>query len=149
MGDNVLSKHHADLDQRIAVLLTRADGGDSHELAYAWDRFESELLRHFDLEERELLPRFTPEDPEKMAALKRDHESLRRDLLELGVRSDLHCLRADAVRAFIADLRAHAAREDQTIYRWASRDVEDDTWTRIALGLGEARDSTADLIGAS
>jgi len=149
MGDNVLSRHHADLDQGIAVLLTKADGGDSHELAHAWDRFESELLRHFDLEERELLPRFTPEDPGSVAALKRDHEALRRDLLELGVRSDLHCLRADDVRAFIAELRAHVAREDETIYRWTSPDVEDDTWTRIARGLGEARDSTADQIGAS
>ena len=147
MDDNVLAKHHAELDQRIAVLLTKADGDDCQELANAWNRFERELLRHFDLEERELFPRSTPEHPEEVAALRQDHEALRRDLLALGIRADLHCLRAEAVRAFVADLRAHAAREDQTLYRWASRDVDGDAWGRIARGLRDARDAAAERIG--
>ena len=148
MDDKVLSKHHTELDQRIAVLLTKADGDDCHDLANAWNRFERELLRHLDLEEHELFPRLKTEHPEDVAALTQDHEALRRDLLALGVRADLHCLRAEAVRTFVADLRAHAAREDETLYRWASRDVDGDAWARIARSLREARDSAAERTGA-
>jgi hemerythrin-like domain-containing protein len=148
MDDKILSKHHAELDQRISVLLTKADSDDCHDLANAWNRFEREVLRHFELEEHELFPRLTPEHPEDIATLRQDHEALRRDLLALGIRADLHFLRAEAVRTFIADLRAHAAREDETLYRWASRDVDGDAWARIARGLRGARDSAAERIGA-
>jgi hemerythrin-like domain-containing protein len=147
MDDELFSRHHAELDQRIAVLLTKADGDDCHELANAWNGFERELMRHFELEEHELFQHLMPEHPEDIAALRQDHEALRRDLLALGIRADLHCLRAEAVRAFITDLRAHAAREEQTLYRWASRDVEGDTWARIARGLREARDSAVERLG--
>ena len=143
MDHDVLSRHHAELDRRVAALLTSADGGDCHDLAIAWDGFERELTAHFELEEHELFQRFMLERPEEVAVLRQDHEALRRDLLALGVRADLHCLRAEAVRAFIVDLHAHATREEQALYRWASTDVADDTWTKIARGLREARDSVA------
>jgi hemerythrin-like domain-containing protein len=143
MDHDVLSQHHAELDRRVAALLTSADGGDCHDLAIAWDGFERELTAHFDLEERELFRRFMLEHPEEVAVLRQDHEALRRDLLALGVRADLHCLRAEAVRAFIIDLRAHATREEQSLYRWARTDVAHDAWTKIARGLREARDSVA------
>jgi hemerythrin-like domain-containing protein len=143
MDHQVLSRHHAELDQHVGALLTKADGGDSHELATAWGDFERELLRHFELEERELFPRFFLEKPEDATALKREHETLRRDLLALGIRADLHCLRAEAVRAFISDLRAHAAYEEQALYPWAKTNVEGDTWKTIARGLREASDTVA------
>ena len=146
MDHDILFRHHAELDERVAVLLATADGGDCHDLADAWGPFERELMRHFELEERELFQPFRLEHPEEVAVLRQEHDALRRDLLALGVRADLHCLRAEAVRAFIVDLRAHVAREEQTLYRWASTNVDGDTWTRIARSLREARASIAQRI---
>jgi hypothetical protein len=142
MTNDLLSRHHAELDQRVAALQTTADGGDGPALALAWGGFERELLRHFELEERELFARFALERPDEVAALKQDHEALRRDLLALGIRADLHCLRAEAVRGFVADLRAHAEREEQALYRWAATGVGTEAWSRIARGLREARETT-------
>ena len=123
MDHDMLCRHHAELDRRVAALLTTADGGDCHDLANAWDHFERELTTHFELEELELFQRFMLDHPDEVAALRRDHEGLRRDLLAFGVRADLHCLRAEAVRAFIVDLRAHAAREEQALSRWTGTET--------------------------
>jgi len=143
MDKNHLARHHAELDQRADVLLTAADGGDCRDLAIAWGHFESEVLRHFELEEDELFERYLPEHPFEIARLTQEHEALRRDVLALGISADLHSLRADAVRAFIGALRAHGVLEEETLYRWAG-DVEGDTWTKIARGLRETRDRLAD-----
>jgi len=143
MSSEILSRHHEDLDRRISVLLMKADSGDNHELAGEWNRFERELLRHFELEEREVFPRFSREHFEDAAALKQEHEALRRDLLALGIRADLHFLRAEAVRAFVADLRAHAAREEELLYPWSDTNVDLATWTAIARGLRDAGQSLA------
>jgi hemerythrin-like domain-containing protein len=139
MDKDLLARHHAELDTRIGALLTKADSGDSHELCEEWSRFEHEVLRHFDLEEREVIPRFKRDHTEDAEVLLQEHATLRRDLLALGIGADLHCLRAEAVRAFLDDLRGHAAREDQLLYPWAQEDLQEDVWTTIAQGLRDAR----------
>jgi hemerythrin-like domain-containing protein len=136
-NQDVLSQHHAELDRRIALLLEKADGGDPHELGQEWNRFERELLWHFEIEERELFPAFSRDHADEAAALRDEHDTLQRDLLALGIRADLHFLRAEAVRAFIDDLRLHAAREDAVLYRWAREHVGEEAWTRIAAALNE------------
>jgi hypothetical protein len=138
METDVLSRHHAALDERIVTLLLQADGGDCHDLAREWNRFESELAQHFEVEEREVLPLFARENPEEVAALRQEHAALRRDLLALGVRADLHLLRADAVRDFVRELRAHARREDESLYRWAATGLEPGAWAKIAAFLNHA-----------
>jgi hemerythrin-like domain-containing protein len=135
MDSDILSRHHAELDQRIVKLLLRADGGDNHDVAAEWNRLEEDLSRHFEVEERELFPHFQRENPEEVAALRQEHAALRRDLLALGIRADLHFLRAEAVRDFVEQLRAHAAREDGTLYRWAAKDLRPGAWTKIASSL--------------
>jgi hemerythrin superfamily protein len=143
MITNLLSRHHEDLDRRIASLLTRADGGDTHDLAQEWSRFEADLLRHFEIEERSLLPRFAQDQPEEAAALRLEHAALRRDLLALGIRADLHFLRAEAVRDFVADLHAHATREERSLYPWAKEHVAHGTWAEISEGLRDAGHAVA------
>lgn len=140
MDGDALTKDHEELDRHVAVLLTKADGGDCHDLAAEWDRFEGALLRHFDVEEHDLIPRFVLVDPKETIVLKQEHEALRRDVLALGIDADLHCLRAEEVQSFVAALRAHAAREERVLYRWAKHNVEGDVWTTIGRKLREARD---------
>lgn len=146
MNNDLLSRHHEDLDRRIATLIARANGGDVHELARAWGAFERELLAHLALEEEELLPRFALEQPEEARALRQEHAALRRDLLTLGIRADLHFLRAEAVREFVDDLRAHAAREERALYPWARTHVGQDAWTTVAERLRAAGRSTSDAL---
>jgi len=138
MDKDLLARHHEELDRRIAVLLTKADGGDSHELWQEWNHFEHELLRHLELEEREVFPHFRRDHAEDTALLLEEHSGLRRELLALGIRADLHCLRADAVRTFVDQLHAHAAREEQLLYPWAEKNLHDDAWKSITEGLREA-----------
>ncbi|HVX93746.1 MAG TPA: hemerythrin domain-containing protein [Polyangia bacterium] len=138
METDVLSRHHVELDERIVNLLLHADGGDCHDLAEEWNGFEAALAQHFELEEHEVLPLFARENPEEVARLRQEHGALRRDLLALGIRADLHLLRAEAVRDFVRDLRAHVQREDEILYRWAATGLAPGTWSKIAAFLNHA-----------
>jgi hypothetical protein len=116
-----LATHHEDLERAFLSLMVRAERGDAMSLREEWTAFEDELVRHLTYEEEMLLPRFALEDPGEAAAIRREHDAIRNALWELGVGIDLHCVRADAVRSFIDSLRAHAARESDTLYAWAER----------------------------
>lgn len=133
----LLWQHHRSLEKRIATLVMRAEDGDCHELATEWNRFEDELHRHFDVEETELFPRLARQNAKEVAELRQEHEQLRKDLLALGIRSDLHLLGAEGVQSFIADLRAHARREDRTLYRWSAEQLDAHVWETVE---GELRD---------
>ncbi len=76
------------------------------------------MLQHLELKKRELLPPLSCDHRADVEALLREHEQIRSALTDLGVRLDLHCLRAEDVLAFIERLRTHAANEDAGFYRW-------------------------------
>jgi hemerythrin-like domain-containing protein len=135
MENDVLARHHAEIDERICKLLLCADGADCRDVAAEWNLLEGELTRHFELEERELFPLFERDSPQEVSALRQEHDAIRRDLLALGIRADLHFLGAEAVRDFVRDLRAHAKREDETLYRWAALELQPGTWAKIAATL--------------
>ena len=147
MENDVQTRHHAELDDCIVKLLLRADGGDNHDLAAEWNRLEAELARHFELEEHELFPLFERENPEEVAALRQEHAALRRDLLALGIRADLQFLRAEAVRDFVHELRAHAQREDEILYRWAATGLAPGTWATIAATLNHVVHTVRRAVG--
>ena len=71
MDHDLLSRHHAELEQRIGALLETADGGDGHDLASAWGPFERELLRHFEMEEQHFFRTYALDQPEEVSALRR------------------------------------------------------------------------------
>jgi hemerythrin-like domain-containing protein len=141
-GGNLLARHHADLDRRFEALLTRAQGGDGPSLRDEWTRFETELLRHLELEEEQILPRFAAQDPGEARAILDEHAEIRRALLELGLNLDLHLLRADVVQAFVSRLRQHAQREDRAFYPWATQHLPPEGWHTIAQGLGGHQDAS-------
>jgi hypothetical protein len=66
-----------------------------------------------------MLPALARDQPEAAAALRRDHETIRAGLAELGVELEIHVLREETVQRFVGALRAHAAREDELLYGWA------------------------------
>jgi hypothetical protein len=117
--DRTLREHHHHLEHVFDALVAQAYEDDPIELRAGWRAFEGELLRHLELEERELLPAFAQEHPAEAEALLGEHAQIRAALTELAITLDLHALRADAVKDFVERLKAHARREDQLFYGWA------------------------------
>jgi len=141
--DNALVHHHQELEQRFAALVENAEANDALELRAVWASFERDLTRHLELEERELLPAFARGQPAEAGRLLAEHADIRRRLLDLSMRLDLHFLRADAVQEFVARLRDHARRESALLYPWAEREGGDDAWSKIEGEVGSAVDARA------
>jgi len=134
-SETLLAEHHRTLDDRLNQLMTRAEGGDPGQLGSAWSAFETELTRHMDLEEVEILPAFAEDHPDEARALLAEHGALRAALNEIGMTLQLHCLRTDTIADFARRLKAHAAREDAVLYAWAHAHAGSGTWDTIKRGL--------------
>lgn len=120
----LLTDEHAKLDRLFVQMLEafRADARD--DAAKLWSEFDTLFSAHLEREEQFMLPRLALTHPDDAAALKKDHDELRKKLVVLGVGVDLHLTKADAVAEFVAALRAHAAREDALLYPWAEEQVK-------------------------
>jgi polyisoprenoid-binding protein YceI len=116
----VLSQDHERLERQFESIVAEASGGDPSTLRRAWQAFERELLRHFDDEEKHILPAFALQKPAEAHALFYEHQRIRNELTKLAVDLDLHCLRADRIADFVGELRAHARHEDDLLYPWAA-----------------------------
>jgi hemerythrin superfamily protein len=111
-----LSEHHRHLEGLFLALVARAQQGDCAALQKEWSLFERELLRHLELEETEILPRFGQRHPREARKILAEHAQIRGDLEEMGVCLDLHLLRAQAVEDFVRRLSEHARREETLFY---------------------------------
>jgi hemerythrin superfamily protein len=117
----LLSDDHRHLEALFQDLVAASRRGDGAEMRAEWTRFERELTSHLDLEEHEILPAFGRAHLAEAQGLRDEHDAIRAALVELGTELDLHCLRVERVEAFVELLRAHAHREEGTLYPWASR----------------------------
>jgi hypothetical protein len=93
------------------------------DLPRRWQALDSHVLAHLDAE-RYVFDMIACIDAREAAELMREHDEIRRRLVELGVDLDLHCLHGDAVHSFVDMLRAHAGREDNLLVRWADERLE-------------------------
>jgi len=120
----LLSAEHSSLDRLFEQMLEafRADARD--DAAKLWGEFDALFTAHLAREEQFLLPRLAVTHADDAAALKNEHDELRKKLVVLGVGVDLHLTKADAVAEFVAALRAHAAREEALLYPWAEEQVK-------------------------
>ena len=123
MFEHGLAEQHRRLDKVFQALVSECGREDPIALRQQWSAFEHELLEHMDEEEARWLPRFSRRYPAEAEQLRQEHEEIRATLGELGVMLDLHALRAESVAAFVAKLRAHAAREDRRLYQWIERET--------------------------
>ncbi|HUJ24700.1 MAG TPA: hemerythrin domain-containing protein, partial [Myxococcales bacterium] len=122
VGDRLLHDHSR-LDRLFGELLDQFAEGNRRAVRAAWVQLEDGLIAHMAAEERHLLPLFEEIDLRETLALQGDHVALRRMLAELAVAIDLDLVQADLARTFIDTLRAHARREEDLLYRWASRRI--------------------------
>lgn len=105
-----------DMTERIIQTVVE---GDREDVSDAVSALEAAILSHLEGEEREVIPRYAQHDPVEAAALLREHAAIRKKLTELDISTDLHLVRADALRLLLDSLQAHARRENAGLYRWA------------------------------
>ncbi len=112
---------HAELDAIYDEAVEAAEAGvDTRTLGEIWQRFDSGLRAHLSREEITLFPVHEVKHPTEVAELRATHDWIRQRLDALGLEVDLHLLRSHQVVELTERLRAHAEREDETLYRWAS-----------------------------
>jgi hemerythrin superfamily protein len=82
-------------------------------------------------EEQLLFPAHQHAEPENAQDLRDQHARLREQAREVGIAVQLHTVRMEQIQAFVAALRAHAQREEASLYRWADRHASDDERHRM------------------
>jgi hemerythrin-like domain-containing protein len=132
--DHFLADHRR-LEDLFEDTLNAFEDGVREELSELWTRFESDLQRHMDAEEKFLLPAFARVNATEAQAVLADHEEFRRRIAELGVGVDLHIVRLAVASKFIDRLRAHAHREDELLYRWADENLDEGNRTSLLRAL--------------
>jgi hypothetical protein len=112
----VLEEDHRHVSALLDRLVACVRADDREAAATAWSRMEKALLKHLDVEEMFVFPALLASHREEVEGLLREHAVLRRELGVLGLAIDLHAARAEAIEAFCAVLREHAARESSLAY---------------------------------
>ncbi|MET0386583.1 MAG: hemerythrin domain-containing protein [Polyangiales bacterium] len=120
-----MSGDHTRLARLFDDLLNAFEGDAQQACAALWTQFDSGLRRHFELEERYILPYFRADHPEEAEALQREHAQILTKLETLGIGVDLHLTRAEVVADFVHSIRQHAEREDQLLYAWTQGVTEE------------------------
>ena len=116
----LLRDDHALLTTLAESILKEVAEGDRDDCAHAITTLQQRLAEHLDTEERELIPSYARHDPKDAARILDEHAAIRKTLANLDVENDLHLVRAEALRSFLVALRAHAARENGGLYRFAA-----------------------------
>jgi hemerythrin-like domain-containing protein len=128
--------------ERLSGLLVRlraaTEANERDDMLALWNELDVGLNTHLEVEEKYLFPTLARIDPAAERSLRTQHESIRKKLLDLGMRVELHTVRLDATEEFLNELAAHAMAEDQILYRFADENV-DDASRGAALSTIESR----------
>ncbi len=126
-----LHADHLRLERLFGELVDTVETADPPTIQQMWSRFESGLMAHFDAEERYILPLLEKDHAAEVRGIEEEHDRIRRLVAELGVRADLHTLRKNVVDDLVASLRAHAEREDRTLYPLADAALDEEARSRL------------------
>jgi len=114
-----LGDDHKAIGRRLSDLANAVDGADFPTILRVFREIDRGLRAHIDGEDRYLFDRFEALHPGEIGELRQEHEDFRRTLDELSIQTELHTLRKESVDDLVAGLRAHALKEDRTLYKWA------------------------------
>ena len=114
-----LGSDHKAIQRKLTQLADAVEGADFPTILAVFREVERGLRAHTDGEERYLFPHFEEDHPDAIRELREEHERFRRALDELMVETELHTLRKESIDELVAQLRAHAAKENRTLYAWA------------------------------
>jgi hemerythrin len=115
---------HARLTELVTRLMAAFEANARDDMAALWNQLDTRLSAHLDAEEKFLFPALAEIDPAYVRRLQEEHDVIRKLLIDLGVRVDLHTIRLDVANDFIAMLTKHARREDELLYRWSDEHLD-------------------------
>lgn len=116
-----LLAEHAELELLIGELHKAIQEGDGKALVEPWRTFEQGLAAHFAVEETDLLPVYRLHAPDEARAFERAHAEIRELVDDLGIRIELHAVRAEELDRLLEILRKHRCAEEAAFYRWVDR----------------------------
>jgi hemerythrin superfamily protein len=134
-----LGDDHKAIDRRLSDLANAVDGADFPTILEVFREIDRGLRAHIDGEERYLFARFEKLHAAEIGELRQEHEDFRRTLDELAIQTELHTLRKERVDGLVARLRAHARKEDYTLYAWADEAPYPDQHDGLYAFLEERR----------
>lgn len=132
---HILDQHHREIEEACLALLGAGFADEPGELVRRWGEIGHQLYNHMMAEEHFLFPAYQHAEPENAQGLRDQHARLREQALEIAVAVELHTVRMEQIQAFVAALRAHAQREEASLYRWADCHVSDDERHRMRAYL--------------
>ncbi|HEY5922229.1 MAG TPA: hemerythrin domain-containing protein [Kofleriaceae bacterium] len=115
----LLPDHHREIEAACDALRTSVYADDPAELTTRFRSLEQAVLEHMLAEEEAILPVYAKYARADASAIRAAHEELRRQLFQLGIAVELHCVRGEALELLVETLRSHAAHEDREMYPWA------------------------------
>ncbi len=115
------------------------ESDDRERIASVWTELETMLIRHLDVEDDLLIPRVAVVSMRDARTLLEEHKHFRKKLAELSTAVDLHTLRLEPVRDFVDQLRAHARREDATLYAFGDEHLSDTDREAVLAALTASR----------
>jgi hemerythrin-like domain-containing protein len=139
-----LGSDHQAIERRLTELSDAVEGANWPTILQVFREVDRGLRAHIDGEERYLFPSFEGNHSDVIGQLRLEHEYARRALDELMVKTELHTLRKEAIDELVAQLRAHAAKENQTLYAWADDRLLDEPNDGLFAFLEERRMSLRD-----
>jgi hemerythrin superfamily protein len=121
--EDVLRDDHRRIGALGDQLLNPMHVNDSALAVRVFSDFERGLLAHLDVEERHMLPLLDKESPAEVAGIRAEHDQIRRLLAEIGLGLEIHAVREETIERLNTFLRAHSAREEKLLYRWADTSI--------------------------
>lgn len=143
----LLIADHARLDLLAENLMAAARAGDSPAVCPLWNELEEGVLAHFNAEESDLFPLFWTAHRDEVAALRAEHDRIRRRLDRVGFSVELHEARLGTIEMLIRMLRKHAAREQSVFYRWTDTNLSPLIHEQLVARLARRSPQTAALSG--
>ncbi len=116
------AERHLELEAAFDALLRDRAAEDPHLLATRWRVLDAAIRDHMDAEEDLIIPGYQLTAPEEGDELRTEHARIRECLDEV-FDSRIHVIRRQRLRHLLELLRAHAAREDASMYPWAERNL--------------------------
>jgi hemerythrin superfamily protein len=112
----LLEREHAQIETLLSTASCSVREDACADAECRWNELETALLAHLDAEEMLVMPQLARAYPDEAKQLLREHEQIRCALGDIGIAFELHTVRADAIDAFCARLREHAAHEETLMY---------------------------------
>ena len=120
-----LGSDHKAIDERLSDLANAVDGADFPTILQVFRDVDRGLRAHMYGEEHYLFEHFEESHPQDIRALRQEHDRFHRKLDELMIQTELHILRKESIDALVSELRSHAAKENDTLYKWADEPLHE------------------------